>query len=190
MTMRDCMRWASGGGDAVEECSQRCASRNGAYRGGKGTLGGGVRASPESFMRIAVYLLATLFVLPYLALATGFLGLGRAIAAGTLPGFFDVLLTTALWMIPWGVLAFACALVALIAAAASDRWRWLGASCLCLAATTCLGVILTLASSPIEPGHLAFLLPCLLAAFGAGWVAAVEFRERAAQHARAAAVVR
>jgi hypothetical protein len=139
-------------------------------------------------MRIAVYLLATLSLLPYLALATGFLVLGRAIGAGSVPGFFDVLLTTALWLIPWGLLAFAAALVLLVALAANDRWRWLGACCVCLTATTSLVVILTVGSGPVEPGHLAFLLPCALAAVGAGWVATAELRDRAAQRDRPATV--
>ena len=141
-------------------------------------------------MRIAVYLLAMLLLLPYFALATGFLVLGHAIAAGTLLAFLDTLLRTALWMIPWGLLAFLCAFVALIALAANERWRWLGGCCLCIVATASLIVIVALASGPIEPGQLIFLAPYQFAALGFGWVAAADLRRRHGQAATTAPVAR
>ena len=141
-------------------------------------------------MRIAIYLLAMLLLLPYLVLTTGFLVLSHAIAGGTLLAFFEALLRTAMWMIPWGLLAFGLAYAALIAIATNDRWRWAGACCLFVVAVSCVAVILALGSGPLEPGQLIFLLPCLLAAAGSLWVTVIELRERAARRGLPAAVAR
>src|SRR5262249_21944502 len=132
------------------------------------------RAAVGTPMRTAVYLLAMLILLPYLALAAGFLALGNAIAGGTLLAFFDALLTTAAWLIPWGLLGFAVAFAALLAAAASERYRRFGAACLCLVALASLAIIVVLASGPLDTGHALFLLPCVLACLGAGWIAATD----------------
>jgi len=129
-------------------------------------------------MRVAFYLLAALTLLPYVLLATGFVLLGQAIAGASLFAFFDALLTAALWLVPWGLLAFALGFVALLALGISARWRWLGAAFLCLAACASLAVILSLATSQFDPAHLLFLLPCSVVMLFAGWLALTEWRNR------------
>jgi hypothetical protein len=66
-------------------------------------------------MRVASYLLATCVLLPYVLLATAFVVLGHVVSGGTLLSLFDALLRAALWLIPWGLLAFAAAVFALLA---------------------------------------------------------------------------
>lgn len=129
-------------------------------------------------MRVACYLLAALTLLPYILLATGFTLLGYAISGGTLLALLDALLTAALWLIPWGLLAFAVAFVGLLMLGMSDRWRWLGGLCLCLVAFASLVVIIGRATPDFDLPHLLFLLPCAaILAFG-GWLAAFELRHR------------
>ena len=51
-------------------------------------------------MRSLLHLLATLVVLPYLALAGAFVLLGRIVAAGSLPSIILALIEQALWLLP------------------------------------------------------------------------------------------
>ncbi|HEY2396142.1 MAG TPA: hypothetical protein VGH81_09230 [Rudaea sp.] len=127
-------------------------------------------------MRMALYFLATLIVLPYILLSVGFVLLGQAISGGTLFAFFNALLTAALWLVPWGMLAFVLAFVVLLALGASERWRWLGAACLCFAALASLVVILYLAVSQFDLSQLLFLLPCGLVMVFGGWLALSDWR--------------
>lgn len=127
-------------------------------------------------MRGLIYLLLALTLLPYLALAAGFAMLGRVIAAGTLAATLSLLLEIVVALIPWGLLALAAALVALLAIAASERWRWLGSCCLCVGATASIVVILLMTGSGADPGALLFLLPCMLVVAGSAWLAIAERR--------------
>lgn len=129
-------------------------------------------------MRSAVYVVALIVLLPYLALAAGFLVLGAAIAGGTLAAFFATLLAVAVWMIPWGLLGGAIAFVALLALAASERHRWIGAACLCAGAAVSLTVIVVMPGDSLDGGQLLFLLPGAIAGVAAGSVAASDFRQR------------
>ena len=56
-------------------------------------------------MRSLLHLLSVILVLPSVALASAFIILGRAIATQTLFGVIGQLLSDALWLIPWGLLA-------------------------------------------------------------------------------------
>jgi hypothetical protein len=132
-------------------------------------------------MRALLHLLATLVVLPYLALAGAFVLLGRIIAAGSLPSIILALLEQVLWLIPWGLLGVLGVLLVLIALGFSDRLRWLGASCLFAVAAACLILIASLQSGPLDGGQLLFLLPCFAVAAFAAWLALVEWRLRGRQ---------
>ena len=129
-------------------------------------------------MRAILHLLATLVVLPYVALAGAFVLLGRIIAAGSLPSMILALLEQALWLIPWGLLGVLAVVLVLVALGFSERLRWLGASCLFAIAAACLVVIAWLQSGPIDGGQLLFLLPCFAVAAFAAWLAIVEWRMR------------
>jgi hypothetical protein len=132
-------------------------------------------------MRALLHLLATLVVLPYLALAGAFVLLGRIIVAGSLPSIILALLEQVLWLIPWGLLGVLGVLLVLIALGFSDRLRWLGASCLFAVAAACLILIASLQSGPLDGGQLLFLLPCFAVAAFAAWLALVEWRLRGRQ---------
>jgi hypothetical protein len=127
-------------------------------------------------MRVALYLLATLVLMPYMLLATGFMLLGHVLSGGTLLSLFDALLTAAVWLIPWGLLAFAIAFLALLALGLSDRLRWLGGLCLSLIACACTATILALGAAAIEPGQLLFMLPCVTIVIVGAWLAYAERR--------------
>jgi hypothetical protein len=132
-------------------------------------------------MRALLHLLATLVVLPYLALAGALVLLGRIIVAGSLPSIILALLEQVLWLIPWGLLGVLGVLLVLIALGFSDRLRWLGASCLFAVAAACLILIASLQSGPLDGGQLLFLLPCFAVAAFAAWLALVEWRLRGRQ---------
>lgn len=127
-------------------------------------------------MRVASYLLATCVLLPYVLLATAFVVLGHVVSGGTLLSLFDALLRAALWLIPWGLLAFAAAVFALLALGLSDRLLWLGGLCLSLIACGCTAVILLMSTTPIEPGQLLFMLPCIMIVIFGAWLAYAELR--------------
>lgn len=129
-------------------------------------------------MRAVLHLLATLVVVPYLALAGAFVLLGRIIAAGSLPSIILALLEQALWLIPWGLLGVLVILIVLIALGFSERLRWLGAFCLFAIAAACIVVIALLESGSMDRGQLLFLLPCFAVAAFAAWLSIVEWRTR------------
>jgi hypothetical protein len=81
-------------------------------------------------MRGALYLLCTLVLLPYLALAAWFLILGDVIAAGSLASIITMLLSHALLLFPWGLLGIAAGIVGLAALGVIESARWLGGLCL------------------------------------------------------------
>jgi len=127
-------------------------------------------------MREALYLLATLVLLPYVLLATAFILLGHVLLGGTLLSLFDALLAAALWLIPWGLLAFAAAVLALMALGLSDRLRWLGGLSLSLSACGCTATILLMSTTPIELGQLLFMLPCIMIVIFGAWLAYADLR--------------
>jgi len=125
-------------------------------------------------MRAVLHVLATIVLVPYLILAAGFLILGHAISRGSLWSFFDALLADALWIIPWGLIGFACAVVFVAVLGIPVRVRWLGALCLGLLAAASLAVIIFMTWSHVDASELVFLLPCILILFFSGWHARVS----------------
>ena len=131
-------------------------------------------------MRGALHVLATIVLVPYIVLAFGFLVLGQAIATGSLLGFFETLLAHVAWLVPWGIIGFACGVCALAILGAMPRYRGLGALCLGAIAAICLVVIVVVSSAHIGGPELLFLLPCAaVLALGAS-TAVSEHRARQA----------
>lgn len=129
-------------------------------------------------MRGILHLIATLVLLPYVALAGAFVLLGSAIAGGSLGAMLRILLAEALWLFPWGFLGCAAAIVVLIALGVGERLRWLGAACLFGLAAASLVVILALPADLPDVGQVVFLLPCAAVLAFSGWLAASEWRRR------------
>ena len=129
-------------------------------------------------MRVALYFLAALTVLPYALPAAGLVLLGQAISGDTQFAFFYLLLTAAVWLVPWRMLATALACIVLLVPGVSERWRRLGASCLCLVALASLVVIVYLAIPALDLPLLLFILPCTLVVVFGGWLALSGFRGR------------
>ena len=129
-------------------------------------------------MRALLHLTAVVLALPGILLAAGFLALGQAIAAKTLPGFFGVLLELFVWLVPWGLVGSVLALLALVLAGFSARLRPFAAACVALLAIASSVVLLVLATSHgnFAPGQLAFFVPALAAMAISAWLAASEWR--------------
>ena len=120
-------------------------------------------------MRAVLHVLATIALLPYLILASGFLILGHALSGGSLLSFFGTLLAHAVWIIPWGLIGFACAIILVAVLGIVPRFRRLGAVCLSLLAAASLAAIIFMTSSHVGWPELLFLLPCILVLIFGGW---------------------
>jgi hypothetical protein len=127
-------------------------------------------------MRIVLHLLCIVAVLPYLVLASGFLVLGHIVASGSLFGMFETLVAHAAWFVSWRAIVIAALIILVAALGFNPRTRWAAAAFVCLVATASLIVIVTLNSSRLEFGQWVFLVPCIGALVGAGWLAQSEWR--------------
>lgn len=116
-----------------------------------------------------LHLLATLVLVPYVLLASAFALFSRAIARGTPLGFLDAILTYALWLIPWGALAFIAGTVALAVCGMIERTRRAAGAVLCVLAVASAVAIPTLASSPPDADTVLFLGPCVAVAIFGAW---------------------
>lgn len=125
-------------------------------------------------MRPFLHAISVLCLLPSVLLASAFLALGHAIAAGTLLGFFEQLLVMATWLIPWGLLAGLVAFLVLLSAGFSQRLRWLAGSCVAAFAIGSVAVILAFDSQPLSSGQLTFFVPALLSTSIGLWLAVSE----------------
>jgi hypothetical protein len=114
-------------------------------------------------IRGTLHVLGTLILVPYLILAAGFLLLGHAIsrAQGSVWVIFDTLLHQAVWIIPWGVIGAAGALLALAALGVFPETRRLGGVCLAVLAAASLVVLVVIPESRLDAGALTFLVPCM-----------------------------
>jgi len=127
-------------------------------------------------MRSFLHLLSVILVLPGVALAGAFSILGHAIATQSLLGFLGDLLAAVLWLVPWGLLTACVALLALVLAGLSVRFRWLAASCVVALAVGSSVVVLTLtAHSGFSLGQLWFFVPAVVSASVGLWLTITEF---------------
>lgn len=111
-------------------------------------------------MRAALHLLGTIVLVPYLLLAGMFLLLGHALAGGTLASLFQALLDEALWLLPWGGLAFCAGVLALAALGCVSRWQHFASACLAVLAAGCIVVIVMMPATTPDAGQWLFLAPC------------------------------
>jgi hypothetical protein len=127
-------------------------------------------------MRPLLHLLSVILVLPGVALAGAFSILGHAIATGSLLGFLGDLLAAVLWLVPWGLLAACVALLTLVLAGLSTRFRWLAALCVvALAAGSSVVVLILTAHSGFSAGELWFFVPAVVSACVGLWLTVTEF---------------
>lgn len=126
-------------------------------------------------MRALFHVLATIVAVPYVLLATGFLLLGQLINSGSIVAFFDTLITQFAWVMPWGILGFALALLLLATLGLFPQTRWLAGLLLGLLAGSSLLVIVFF-DRALDAGKFLFLLPGLLVVFFAAWLAFSEWR--------------
>jgi hypothetical protein len=132
----------------------------------------------DSAVRGIVHLAATATLLPYVLLATAFLLLDHALAGGSLLALLATLLREALWLIPWGMLAFVSATIALAMLGLIARTRWLGGLLLCLLALASVAVLIVKSSSHVEIPELIVLVPCIAVGAYGGWIAFDEWPSR------------
>jgi hypothetical protein len=129
-------------------------------------------------MRTLLYLSSLFLALPSIALAAAFLVLGTAISAHSLLGFLGVLLETALWLLPWGLLAIMAVFVALVVAGFSVRLRWLASllvAALAIGSSATALALITLHGNG-SLGQLVFFIPAAVSAAIALWLAVREGR--------------
>ncbi|MCY7389017.1 MAG: hypothetical protein LH481_13315 [Burkholderiales bacterium] len=124
-------------------------------------------------------------LLPNLLLAWGFLLLGHAIGGGNIFEFLDRLLSTAWWLLTWGILAATALLVAMMVGGFLPRWRWLAAFCVAFLSLSSAGVLITLGAGPYTFGQWLFLSPGLLSLGIGGWLSFAEWPRTAIERDQA-----
>ena len=131
-------------------------------------------------MRAVLYLLSLVLALPGIGLAAALLILGSAISTHSWWGFFGVLLDTAAWLLPWGLLACMLALLALFVGGLMPRFRWLASSCVAFLALASSAVVLAITTSHGEfsSEKLTFFGPAVISAALSTWIAAREWPRR------------
>jgi hypothetical protein len=124
-------------------------------------------------IRGLLHVVGTLILVPYLLLASAFLVLGHALARaqGSIWVIFDTLLHQAVWIIPWGIIGAAGALLAIAALGVFPESRRLGGAILAVLAAGSIVVLVTMDTGTLDAGSLTFLAPCA-AVLGLGvWLA-------------------
>ena len=127
-------------------------------------------------MQVVAFILSTIVLLVYAAIALATLFFGYAISRGTLASFLGAILAGLDWLIPWGLLSGACCVAALLFLGIKQRTRRVGAVLLSVLALASAAVVAMLLrpSDSFGIGEIAFLLPCL-AVVGVGvWLASVS----------------
>ena len=135
-------------------------------------------------MHAVLHTLSAVVLLPYATLAAGFLLIDHAAGRGSLWGMLDAFLAAAVFFMPWGAIAMACAFGAIVALGITTRYRWLGAACTCLVADVSILVLVFVPQSIASPGQWLFMVPCFIVAGYAGWLAAKEWPRRGAVASR------
>ena len=121
-------------------------------------------------MHALIHLLASILVVPYLALAGLFLLIGEVARTKNLFALLDVALEHALWILGWGIYLLPLLWLVLAASGAVPQFQKAAALVLGLLASSSFAAIVTLESSPIELGQVLFLAPCLGVVAGSIWL--------------------
>ena len=126
-------------------------------------------------MRTLLYLLSLALALPGVALAAAFAVLGAGISTRSWLGFFGVLLDTAAWLLPWGLLACTGVLLALLLGGLTPRFRWLASLCVAALAIGSSLVVLWLSADNFSAGQWGFFVPAAVSVAISAWIAAHEW---------------
>ena len=126
----------------------------------------------------ALHVLATLLLAPYVALAILLLAFGHATSRGSLWGFLDAVLNHALWIIPWGVIGFVVAVLAIAGLGIARRTRVFASALLCALAVVSPIVLVAVTGSRLDAERIIFLAPCIAVAIFGGWRVRAERRVR------------
>jgi len=129
-------------------------------------------------VRALLHVINVVLVLPAVALAAAFLLCGTAVAAGSWLGFFGVLLDTAAWLLPWGLLVSFISLLLLVLGGLTARFRLLAAVSVAVLAAASATVVLAMvfAHGNFSVGQFLFFAPALISASLGIWLAASERR--------------
>ena len=127
-------------------------------------------------MRGLLHLLSVVLVLPSVALALAFILLGRAIAARSLLGMMLQVLSDAVWIVPWGLLGAALAVLLLVVGGFVAATRRLAGLCVAILGIGSVAIVLglTIAHSNASWGQLPFHLPAVIASCIGLWLAKPE----------------
>ena len=127
-------------------------------------------------MRPVLHLFSVALVLPILALASAFVILGRAIAAGSSPGVLDQLLDDAVWLIPWGLLGAGATLLIIALGGLFVRTRWLAGPFVAILGigSTLTVIVLAHAHSDVSFDQVPFFVPGVVASCIGAWFTLTE----------------
>jgi hypothetical protein len=127
-------------------------------------------------MRPFLHILSLLLVLPVMALALAFVILGRVIAAGSWLGMLDQVLTAAVWLMPWGLLAIFASLLALAIGGMFPRTRWMAGLCVAILGfgSTLVVLVLIIGYGNFSTGQVPFMIPGAIAASIGAWLTVTE----------------
>ncbi len=126
-------------------------------------------------LRTLLHLISVALLLPNLLLACGFLLLGHAVAGAGIFDFIYRALSSALWLVTWGALGFAVAMIAIVACGVTRRWRWLGALCVALLSLVSGVVVIALGAGSYSVGQWFFLSPGVVSLGIGGWLSWSEW---------------
>jgi len=129
-------------------------------------------------MRALLHVINVVLVLPAVALAAAFLLFGTAVAAGSWLGFFGLLLDTAVWLLPWGLLGCFISLLLLVLGGLTVRFRLLASLSVAVLAAASAAIVLAMvfAHGNVSAGQFLFFAPALISASLGIWLAASERR--------------
>lgn len=126
--------------------------------------------APTLLVHAFVHILASVLVLPYVALAAMFLLIGEAARTKGPFELLDVAALHALWILQWGIFAVPAAWLVLASAGCFPPTRRPGAAVLALLALGSFATIVTLQQTPLDAGQWLFLAPCVVVAAASAWL--------------------
>ena len=121
-------------------------------------------------MHAILQTIGAIVVLPYIALAAGFLLIGDVARAKGLAGIIDVVFHHFDWIVRWGICGFVLLWIVFVIMGFFDQFQRFTALCLFLVAAGSSIVIILLHSSRLEFGHYLFLAPCFAVAATSAWL--------------------
>ena len=132
-------------------------------------------------MRSLLHLLSVMLVLPSVALASAFIILGRAIATQTLFGVIGQLLSDALWLIPWGLLAGFAAVLLIAVGGLFVQTRRIAGLCVAILGigSMAISIAMIVSHSTFTTGQLLFFVPAVAASCIGIWLACFDRRGQA-----------